>query len=373
MGITSRDVARLAGVSQPTVSRALRGDPRVSADTVRKVRTAAEALNYVPSEAGRSLSTRISHRIGVLVTDLTNPFYPHLVGPLHDELERLGYRMMLFTERSEATAAADRLVDRSIDGLVLATSTLDSGLPAELDRRGLPFVYLNREGTVPADAVVVDNRRGGELVAEELVRAGHTRIGAIFGPDNTSTGRDREIGFRQGLADAGIALRPAHVRHGPFEFETGAAALAELWAADPAPTAVFCGNDVVAIGVIDTARRLGIAIPEQLSVVGFDDIPMASWSSFELSTVRHDLDEMACTAARLLVARVSGDDAVLDASPDPSAAGDGNPADGAAVGNGRRTRGVPGEEGRAAGEPRRVTLTPHFVARRTHGAPSGES
>src|SRR5690606_28672511 len=162
-------------------------------------------------------------------------------------------------------------------------------------------------------------------------------------------------------------------RHGPFEFETGAAALAELWAADPAPTAVFCGNDVVAIGVIDTARRLGIAIPEQLSVVGFDDTPMASWASFELSTVRHDLDEMACTAARLLVARVSGDDAVLDASPDPSAAGDGNPADGAAVGNGRRTRGVPGEEGRAAGAPRRVTLTPHFVARRTHGAAAGES
>ncbi|PXY28991.1 LacI family transcriptional regulator [Prauserella sp. PE36] len=332
MGITSRDVARLAGVSQPTVSRALRGDPRVSEETVRKVRMAAEALNYVPSEAGRSLSTRISHRIGVLVTDLANPFYPHLVGPLHDELEQRGYRMMLFTERSEAAASAERLVDRSIDGLVLATSTLDSALPAELGRRELPFVYLNREGTTPADAVAVDNRLGGEQVARQLVEDGHRHIGGIFGPDNTSTGRDRELGFRQALADAGIALRPAHVRHGPFEFETGRDALPELLAADPAPTAVFCGNDVVAIGVLDAARRLGVDVPSQLTVVGFDDIPMASWASFELSTVRHDLRGMARTAAGLLVERVSG---------------------------------------AYQGEPRRVVLSPRFVGRRTHGAPSG--
>ncbi|TCP45091.1 LacI family transcriptional regulator [Tamaricihabitans halophyticus] len=330
MGITSRDVARLAGVSQPTVSRALRGDPRVSDETVRRVRQAAEALNYVPSEAGRSLSTRSSHRIGVLVSDLTNPFYPHLVGPLHDELEAHGYRMMLFTERSEAMGAAERLTDHSIDGLVLATSTLDSALPAELQRRELPFVYLNREGTTPADAVVVDNRLGGEQVANQLVASGHRHIGGIFGPDNTSTGRDRELGFRQALADAGIALRPAHTKHGPFEFETGRTALPELLAADPAPTALFCGNDVVAIGVLDAARRLGVQVPAELTVIGFDDIPMAAWTSFELSTVRHDLHEMARTAARLVVERVSGT---------------------------------------YTGEPRRIVLSPRFIERQTHATP----
>lgn len=330
MGITSHDVARLAGVSQPTVSRALRGDPRVSEETVRKVRAAAEALNYVPSEAGRSLSTRTTRRVGVLVTDMTNPFYPHLIGPLHDELERLDHRMMLFTERSDAAVAAERLLDRSIDGAVLATATLDSALPAELRRRGLPFVYLNREGSSPADAVVVDNRLGGELAARELVELGHRHIAGVFGPENTSTGRDREQGFRGALAEAGIALPASLVRHGPFEFETGLAALPELLAAPTAPTAVFCGNDVVAVGVLDAAKRVGVAVPDELTVIGFDDIPMASWAAFELSTVRHDLNEMAGTAARLLVERLSGE---------------------------------------AAAPPRRTILTPDFVARRTHAAP----
>ncbi|MPY98015.1 MAG: LacI family DNA-binding transcriptional regulator [Actinophytocola sp.] len=329
MGITSHDVARLAGVSQPTVSRALRGDTRVSAATRAKVREAATALNYVPSEAGRSLSTRSTRRIGVLVTDLTNPFYPHLIAPLHDELERLDNRMMLFTERTEAAVAADRLLDRSIDGVVLATVTLDSTLPAELRRRDLPFVFLNREGGSPtSDAAVVDNRLGGEIAARELVRLGHRHIAGIFGPENTSTGRDRELGFRLALADAEIALRQTHTRHGPFEFETGAKALADLLETTPAPTAVFCGNDVIALGALDTAKRAGVAVPDELTVIGFDDIPMASWAAFELTTVHHDMHEMARAAARLLVDRISGS------------------ADSA--------------------EPRRVVLEPELVRRGTH-------
>lgn len=329
VGITSHDVARLAGVSQPTVSRALRGDTRVSAATRAKVREAATALNYVPSEAGRSLSTRSTRRIGVLVTDLTNPFYPHLIAPLHDELEQLDHRMMLFTERTEAAVAADRLLDRSIDGVVLATVTLDSTLPQELRRRELPFVFLNREGGSPSgDAAVVDNRLGGEIAARELVRLGHRHIAGIFGPENTSTGRDRELGFRLALADAEIALRQAHTRHGPFEFETGAKALAELLETTPAPTAVFCGNDVIALGALDTAKRAGVAVPDELTVIGFDDIPMASWAAFELTTIRHDMHEMARAAARLLVERISG---TVDSA-----------------------------------EPRRVVLEPELIARGTH-------
>jgi LacI family transcriptional regulator len=338
VGITSRDVARLAGVSQPTVSRALRDDQRISAGTRRKVQEAAVALGYVPSEAGRSLSTRMTKRMGVLVTDLTNPFYPHLVAPLHDELERLGYRMMLFAERSDEVTAYERLLDRSIDGVVLTTATLGSPLPAELRRRGLPFVYLNRESGTAADAAVVDNRHGAELAARELVRLGHTRVAGVFGPDDTSTGRDREHGFRQALAEEGIALPESQVRRGPFDFATGAAALPELLAAAPRPTAVFCGNDVIAIGVLDAALRAGVRVPDELTVIGFDDIPMASWASFELTTVRHDLHGMARAAARLLVERVT-------AGP----AGDANADSGA--------------------DPRRVVFQPELVTRRTHAKP----
>ncbi|MFZ3561933.1 MULTISPECIES: LacI family DNA-binding transcriptional regulator [unclassified Streptomyces] len=308
MAITSHDVAKLAGVSQPTVSRALRDDPRVSLATREKIKRAAQALNYVPSEAGRTLSTRSTHRVGVIVTDMTNPFYPHVVAPLHDELERLGYRMMLLTERSDEAVAEEKLLDQSLDGVVLATATTDSRLPALLERRGMPYVFLNRDTGRPGDfASVVDNEGGGRLVAQELVGLGHRRIAGVFGAANTTTGRDRELGFRLALADAGIGLPDDRVVRGAFEYETGYAALPSLLDAAEPPTAVFCGNDVVAIGVLNAAIAAGVKVPDDLTVIGFDDLPMAAWEVFRLTTVRHDLGELAFQAARLLARRIAGE------------------------------------------------------------------
>lgn len=307
MSITSHDVARLAGVSQPTVSRALRDDPRVSAATREKVRQAAQALNYVPSEAGRTLSTRSTRRIGVIVTDLTNPFYPHVVAPLHDELQRLGYRMMLLTERSDEAVAEEKLLDQSLDGVVLATATTDSRLPAQLDRRNMPYVFLNRDMGGSGDyASVVDNEGGGRQVADVLIGLGHRRIAGIFGAANTTTGRERELGFRLALADAGVGLPADRVVRGAFEYETGYRALPTLLAAAETPTAVFCGNDVVAIGVLNAALAAGLRVPDDLTVIGFDDLPMAAWEVFRLTTVRHDLGELSRQAARLLVRRIGG-------------------------------------------------------------------
>lgn len=278
----------------------------MSEDTREKVRRAAEALNYVPSETGRSLSTRTTNRIGVVITDLTNPFYPHLIGPLHDELERHGYRMMLFTERDENAVTSQRLLDRSIDGVVLATATVSSRLPEELQRRELPFVFLNREGGGQGgDAAVVDNELGGRLVAQELARLGHRDIACIGGPPETTTGRDREMGFRLGLSEAGIALPETSVRRGPFDFDTGYRAVEELL--ESRPTAVFCGNDVIAIGAFNAARKLGVRIPEDLTLIGFDDIPMAAWETFDLTTVHYDLAALAQASARLLVEHIESD------------------------------------------------------------------
>ncbi|MCA1185118.1 MULTISPECIES: LacI family DNA-binding transcriptional regulator [unclassified Saccharopolyspora] len=307
MSITSHDVARFAGVSQATVSRALRGDPRVSVATRERVRHAADALNYVPSAAGRSLSTHTTRRIGVLVSDLANPFYPYLVGPLHDELEQRGYRMMLLTERSDEALAAEQLLDHSIDGAVLTTATSGSGLPDALRRKQVPFVFLNRVGGRDGDSAVVDNELGGRLVADELAALGHTRVALLGGVTATSTGREREQGFVAGLADAGIALPASRIRRGPYDFDTGYHGLPELLAADPDLTAVFCGNDVVAIGAYNAALRAGLRIPEDLTLIGFDDLPMASWEAFALTTVRYDLPKMARAAARLLVERLTGD------------------------------------------------------------------
>ena len=148
MAVTSKDVARLAGVSQPTVSRALRDDPRVSDATKRSVREAADLLGYVPSDAGRALSSGRTHRIGLLVTDLENQFYAQIIAPVHLELERMGYQLMLHTETADNETVAERLIANGLDGVILATTTVDSVAPLRLRDRGLPFVYFNRTAVV---------------------------------------------------------------------------------------------------------------------------------------------------------------------------------------------------------------------------------
>jgi LacI family transcriptional regulator len=299
MQATSHDVAALAGVSQPTVSRALRGDPRVAPATRARVQAAAAQLGYVPSERGRSLSTRRTSRVGVVVEDLSNPFYLELLDELHRELDARAVRMVVLTDAERA----EPLLDGSLDGAVLTTTLLDATLPFALQRRGFPFVLLNREPAgIEADACVADNEAGAHRIGAELAALGHRRIAALLGPANTSTGRAREAGFRRALAEAGVELPDARVRRGPFSFASGHRGLSEL--AGERPTAVFCANDVVALGALNAARGLGLGVPEQLSVVGFDDIAMAAWELFRLTTARQDVRAMCRTAARLLLARI---------------------------------------------------------------------
>jgi LacI family transcriptional regulator len=302
---TSHDVAHEAGLSQSTVSRALRGDPRVTQATRERVMAAAQRLGYIPNAVGRNLSKRSTRTIGMVVTEISNPFYPHLIAPLHEELTALGYHLALFTE--SASHEFDSLFDRGIDGAVLTTSTLDGTVPRELLRRGLPFTFLTRivDG-IPADAVTVDNALGASLMAAEIARFGHRRVGAIFGPADTSTGRDRERGFRAGLAAAGAALDDEAVDHGPYTVESGRDAMERIIALPDPPSAVVCFNDLVAIGALNAARARGLRVPDDISITGWDDLPMASWELVQLTTVRQSMHEMARTAARLTVERVEG-------------------------------------------------------------------
>src|SRR4051794_7470235 len=226
---TSHDVARAAGVSQPTVSRALRDDPRVTEATRQRVRAAAAELGYVPSRRGRSLSTRATGQVGIVVGDLGNPFYMEAVEHLHRHLDRSGVRAVVLTDPPDGPATADALLDGSIDGAILTTTLLGSLLPEELARRGLPVVLLNRAIDDEAvDACVSENAGGARAVAAEIAALGHQRVAAIFGPAQTSTGRDRERGFRDGLAQAGVRLTDRAVRRGAFSYETGHWGLTEL-------------------------------------------------------------------------------------------------------------------------------------------------
>lgn len=315
--VTSHDVARVAGVSQPTVSRALRDHPDISVATRQRVKAAAAQLHYVPSQLGRSLSTRTTRRIGIVAAELTNPFYPALLAPLHEALGRAGYSAILVTGAAAESPEVAALVDGSVDGVVLTASTLDSALPDVLRRHGLPVVLLNRETDSSAsgsrfDSCVPDNAGGAALVADLVTGLGHRRIGVISGPTTISTSRDRLAAFAAGVAAAGVPLDPDLIRSGPYAPEAGAAALIELLAGSRPPTAVFCANDVLALGALNAARRRGVIVPDRLTLVGFDDIPLAGWDVLDLTTVRVELASMADAAVRLLLRRIAEPDAAVE-------------------------------------------------------------
>jgi LacI family transcriptional regulator len=303
--VTSHEVARLAGVSQPTVSRALRDSAKVSAETKRRVREAATALGYVPSAMGRALSVGRSHQVGLLLTDLHNQFYPHVIASMHNALEAQGYQLVLITESSEAGPIADRITSSALDGVLLTTTTVDSILPVRLRDRGIPFVYFNRTASsVEADSVTVDPGSGIAAMVKTLVDLGHRDVAGIFGPRNTSTGESRETSVREALDTAGIKIPPRWTRHGPFDFETGHAGAGALLDAPDRPTVILCGNDVVALGAMNAAAELAVPVPDEVSIVGFDDLPTSSWALIQLTTVAFDLDSMCREAAQLLVQRI---------------------------------------------------------------------
>lgn len=305
---TSWTVARMAGVSQSTVSRALRGDPRVREETRRRVDAAARRLGYVPNSLAAGLVSRSTRTVAVIVSDLANPFFPALLTPVYDELQLLGYRVVLFTERTDIPTGQEtlrRLLDRSIDGVLVTTATLDSRFATELQQRGLPMVLLNRyiDG-MDVDRVLSDNRGGAEIGGRHLLELGHQRIAVIRGPANTSTSRDRLAGLEEALAEGCASLDPGLVREGTFSHQSGYQHSRELLRLPDPPTAIVCGNDVVAFGAIDGALSLGKRVPEEVSILGFDDIPMAAWEVFQLTTLRQPIGDMARAAARMLAERI---------------------------------------------------------------------
>lgn len=303
--VTSHDVARLAAVSQPTVSRALRGDPHVAEATRLRVRAAAAELGYVASERGRSLATRSTRQIA-MVADVHNALYPLLVEPLNDRFAQHGLRMVLHAGRGQDRSSYERILDGSVDGVVLTTTLVGSPLARQLLDRALPFVELNRiSGHPRVDSVSADNRGGAADLIDLLAAEGHRRIGAIFGAPRASSSRDREAGARGALAAAGIELPDRHVARGGFGYDDGERGLAAVMTGRSRPTAVFCTGDLVAIGALNQARRMGLRVPQDVAVVGFDDIPMAGWPMIELTTARADLTGMAIGAADLLIRRLA--------------------------------------------------------------------
>jgi LacI family transcriptional regulator len=308
--VTSRDVAKEAGVSQPTVSRALAGAQVISPETRERVVAAAARLNYVAKRSNRTDNTmhRRTRIVGVVVAALTNSFYTLLLNRLHHELASAGYSMVLMIDQYENLSDLSNLqllLNRTLDGVIFTTATLDSVAVRSLHEQGIPLVLAVRSAAVPAvDVIESDNVVAAKEMMRHLLELGHRRIGFILGPNNTSTSVQRFKGASAALAEVGQKPDPSLCVWGPYSHEAGYSSVLRLWNSPEPPTAIFCSNDLLALGALDAARKHGVDVPGQLSVVGFDDIPGADWAAVQLTTVRVGINEIAMLAAQRILERM---------------------------------------------------------------------
>jgi DNA-binding LacI/PurR family transcriptional regulator len=307
--VTSLDVAKRAGVSRSAVSRVFTPGASVSERTASKVREAADALGYRPNVLARAMLTGKSKIIGLVVAYLDNHFYPTILELLSEGLEREGYHVLVFMASHSANDIEDvvgQILDYQVDGLVLASVALSSDLAERCRASGVPVVLFNRKLETQGElAVVSDNQAGGRMIADHLVSLGRTRIGHIAGWEGASTQRDREAGFMEGLRAAGLGLFAREV--GDFKLNQAKEAARRMFATDVRPDAVFVANDYMAFGVMDVLRaELGLSVPEDVAVSGFDDVPSADWPAYSLTTIRQDAQAMVSTTVEALMSEIAG-------------------------------------------------------------------
>lgn len=305
---TSKDVARAAGVSQTTVSRVLHESPLVSPATRARVLAALRVTGYTPHAGARAMKTGRTHTVGVVVAALTNPFYPEMLRALGRELHLAGQRLVVWdTEGPGERAALDAIRGRSVDGLIFTTVSKDSSPLREAMRIGAPVVLINRGfAGLAVDQVTSDNSLAAAAVARYLVAGGRQQIGLLSGPADTTTAVEREEGFLGELERLGYQFMSERFRRADFSHDTSYRAMSELLSAGC--DAVFCVNDLTAYGALDAARSRGTRVPDDLWVVGFDDVPMSAWEAFDLTSCRQPIAEMVAAGVRLLTRRVANPD-----------------------------------------------------------------
>ncbi|SIS72673.1 transcriptional regulator, LacI family [Roseivivax lentus] len=306
--VTSADVARVAGVSQSAVSRVFTPGASVSQKTKAKVHAAAEALGYRPNVLARAMVSGKSRIIGLVVAYLDNQFYPVALEHLSNALQAQGYHILIFTAPN-STDGIDKvmqdLMAYQVDGIIAASVSMGSDLAQRARQQGIPVVLFNRgQDGEGLSNVTSANVAGGAKVAEFLIAGGHRRIAHIAGWQGASTGRDRQAGFLGALEAAGRA--PFAVIDGMYDRAAAIAATRSLFAAPEGPDAIFVGNDHMAFAVIDTLREMGRVVGQDVSVVGYDDVPMAAWGSYALTTLRQPVNRMVEATVALMLERIEG-------------------------------------------------------------------
>lgn len=298
---TSRDVARVAGVSQATVSRVTRGDPSVREETRRRVLAAVNELGFSPNGMARAMRRSRAGTIGIVVESLSNVFYPEVLDALAVACTDRDLRMMVWIGSGAGEAAAvDAVRSHLVDGLILTTATPDTVVLQEALRQRAPIVLVNRTvKEIDADQVAVDNRRGTRLVAAYFADHGRQKVGLIGGPRLASTASEREAEFRRL-----VKVPAAWYQRSGFSYSDGRDAARAMLLGDSCPDTIFCVGDMLAFGVLDAAREIGVKVPDELWVVGFNDVELANWPAFDLTTVRQPIDLLIGQALELLQRRI---------------------------------------------------------------------
>ncbi len=316
MTATIGDVARRAGVSTATVSRVLAGLGGARPDTRERVLDAARALDYRPSAVARSLKLRTTKTLGLIITDIENPFFPQLVRAVEDVAREHGFVLLLCNAADDPDREAsylDLLVDRRVDGVVIAVSGLGVRHREWLAEPPLPVVLVNTTAPgLPHPSIASDNVDGGRQAAAHLLDLGHRRIGVLTAGARHAAAPERVAGVRRAVADRGLDPASVPIVVGEPDVRGGEEALGRLLAEAPDTTGVVAYNDLMAIGAMRAIRACGRSVPGDISVVGFDDVAIAAYTDPPLSTIAQDIGDLGRWAVERLVERLSDGGAALD-------------------------------------------------------------
>ncbi len=310
MTVTLKDVARVAGLSQATAARALGGYGYASPDAVERASDAARRLGYTPNGVARALVSRATRTVGLVVGDIENPFFAAAARGLADALEGEGHTVLLANSdehRAAEQRAIEALRSHQVDGLVLASVGRADDLNAIA--ASSPLVLLDRSiRGVRADSVTVDNRAGARRAVEHLVTLGHRRIGIVSDHPSIASSAERLAGYRRALKDAGLPDDPGLVSIGGSTREDGHRAARALLDRADRPTALFTSNNFMTYGAVLALRELGLSVPGDVALVGFDDLDWTVLVDPPLTVVSQPVAELGATAGRLLLARIGGDE-----------------------------------------------------------------
>jgi LacI family transcriptional regulator len=312
---TMKQVAERAGVSTSTVSHVINNTRTVSADVRERVLAIIAETRYIPSAVARSLKNDRTHTIGMMVPNSSNPYFAELIQGIEDAAFKLSYNIILcnaYDDPRKQAAYLRVLLEKRIDGLILVASGADAALAELLRTSSVPMVLVDREvAGVEADFIESNHEDGGYLATRYLIGLGHQQIGCVSGPEELQPSRDRVAGYRRALHEAGLRFRPHYLVHSDFTSEGGFNAFGKLLGLSTPPTAIFASNDLMAIGGICAAAEAKVRVPADLSVIGYDDIALASYSTPRLTTMAQPKYDMGQMITHMLLERIAGRDLPL--------------------------------------------------------------